>query len=173
MHEVNAGDFRQELFGLIAKTDAEWPGDAPPGSSKIVIPEQSAFGTVAKALHSIQCFPRREGKYPAPEIPWIRFRSWGGAYHPRSMVEALQRRLSEKREKYRSNNDLKSLAEFVLIVHYDQALLYNSPVDAPDFGFDDAIEEARAFLGNDPGAFTRIFVLIAIEPGGRVFQLHP
>ena len=80
---------------------------------------------------------------------------------------------SEKREKYRSNNDLKAFAEFVLIVHYDQALLYNSPVDAPDFGFKEAIAEARAFLGGDPGAFTRIFVLIALEPHGQVFQLHP
>jgi hypothetical protein len=89
------------------------------------------------------------------------------------MVEALQQRLSEKREKYRSSSGLKSFVEFVLIVHYDQALIYNSPVYASDIGFKDAVAEARSFLGGDPGAFTRIFVLIALEPGGRVLQLYP
>jgi hypothetical protein len=173
MHEINVADFRRELFALIAKADCEWAGDARPGGSEIVVPDRSSWPAVAKALHSIQCFRRREGNDPAPGIPWIIFRSWGGAYHPRSMVEALQQRLSEKREKYRSSGELKSLAEFVLIVHYDQALLYNSPVDAPDFGFKDAVAEARIFLAGDPGAFTRIFVLIALEPCGRVFQLYP
>lgn len=89
------------------------------------------------------------------------------------MVNALQQRLSEKREKYRLCTELKSFAELVLIIHYDQALLYNSPVNAPNFAFEDAVAEARIFLGGDPGAFTRIFVLRALEPSGRVFQLYP
>lgn len=173
MHEINAGDFRRELFALIARADGESVEDAWPGSSEIVRPDRSSCPAVAKALHSIQCFRRREGDDPVPGIPWVIFPSWGGAYHPQSMVDALQRRLAEKREKYLSSSELKSFGEFILIVHYDQALLYNSPVDAPDFGFKDAVAAARTFLEGNPGVFTRIFLLIALEPGGRVFQLYP
>jgi hypothetical protein len=173
MHEINASDFRSELLALIARADCEWAADTRPRSSERVVPDPSSYPAVARVLHSIQCSRRKVGGGPAPEIPWIIFPSWSAPYHARSMVEALQRCLSEKREKYRSSSELKSLAEFVLIVHYDEALLYNAPSDAPDYRFEEAIGEARVFLGGDPGTFTRIFALIALDPVGRVFQLYP
>jgi hypothetical protein len=89
------------------------------------------------------------------------------------MVAALKKRLTKKREKYRSNAILNSLAQAVLIIHYDQALIYNTPVETPHFKFVDAIEMARVFLGGDAGCFSRIFVLIALEPGGQVIPLYP
>jgi hypothetical protein len=171
MHETNAADFRRELLALIEQADSE-AADGPPLNSVIVVPDRSRYPTAAKALNSVQCFRRRIGDGPAPET-WITFPDLSGACHPQSMVEALLQRFSEKREKYRSIDAPKSLAEFVLIIHYDQALQYNLPVDAPDFAFKDAIAGARSFLSGDTGTFTLIFALIALEPGGRVFQLYP
>jgi hypothetical protein len=171
MHELNPIRFREELLALIAQVDCEKPANRRFESSEIIEPSQTSYPTVAKALRSIQFFRRREGDNPAPGIPWIIFRTWNGQ-HPRSMVTTLQKRLSEKCKKYRKNDGLKSFSEFVLVVHYDQALLYNSPVYTPD-GFKDVIAEARISLGGNPGAFTRIFVLIAVEPGARVLRLYP
>lgn len=80
MHEINAADFRRELFALIAKADSEWEGDARSGSSKSIAPDRSTYPAVAKALHSIQCFRRRESDDLAHE--WIIFPNWGGRTIP-------------------------------------------------------------------------------------------
>lgn len=170
MREIRADEFRRELFALISEEDRGWTARA---RSRMIVRIPSSFPALAHALQSVQFFERRESDMRVSGVPWIRFRNWGGAYHPRSMVEALLRRLKEKREKYRFDGKLASLAEFVLIVHYDQALLYNTPTDAPGFGFKDAIAEGRAFVSTDAGAFRRIFVMIAIEPGGRTVQIYP
>jgi hypothetical protein len=173
MHEIDTKQFRRELFELIAKVDRDWVPEASSMTSDVVLPDPATQPILTKVLHSIQCFPRRANETPYLGIPWITFRSPGGAYDPRQMSEALTQRLKEKREQYLSNTKVRSLAEFVLVIHYDQALVYNTPVIGLKYGFNEAIEEAKTSLAGDSGAFTRIFVMKAVEPGGQVWKIYP
>jgi hypothetical protein len=173
MHEINTIEFRHELFALVRKADREWSQESWEERSKIVNIDVANYPVLAKALDSIRCFPLGENDTATHGLSWIGFPNWGGAYHPQSMVDALNHCLREKRGKYPSNKLAKSFEAFVLVIHYDQALIYNSPVHTPDFGFDDIVISARTFLDADPGAFTHIFLLIAVEPGGCVFKLYP
>jgi hypothetical protein len=50
------------------------------------------------------------------------------------------------------------------MLHYSQAFAYNAPVETQNFSFEDAMESARAFIGDDPGGFDRILLVRAIEP---------
>ncbi len=99
MHEINPVDFRRELFDLIAKADVGCADGGDQRRSEIVAPDPVHHPAVAKALRSITCFRGRYRDDSTPAIPWIVFPNWGGPFHPRSMVEALQRCLDQKREK--------------------------------------------------------------------------
>ena len=51
------------------------------------------------------------------------------------------------------------LDEVYLLLHYDfKAFAYNTPFDAPNFGFKEASEFAASALGGDGGYFDRIFL---------------
>ena len=63
--------------------------------------------------------------------------------------------------------------EFHLLIHYNQALLFNSPVETFFFKFEDAARAGSAFIGDDPGILAKIFLIRAFRPGERVFQLYP
>jgi hypothetical protein len=58
--------------------------------------------------------------------------------------------------------DLKAhigLDEVYLLVHYDfKAFAYNTPFDAPNFGFKQAAEFASSVLDGDGGYFDRVFL---------------
>jgi hypothetical protein len=172
MRGVNSTQFRAELLNLISTTDEQWHnGPYRPSARGITVQDFSAFPTLGKVLHAVQFVPRKSSD--ERWIPWIDFTSPGVWFSPKIMMSALKQRLIAKRDRYRDHDGLKCFAERILIVHYDQALLYNTPVLTPRFKFADVVTEARYFLAGDAGCFTRMFLLFAFEPDGQVFQLHP
>ena len=86
------------------------------------------------------------------------------------MVAALLERLGDKIKKYAAKP--AGLSEFSLLVYYDQAWGYNTPVETLTFKFKDAARVASAFIGDDPGRFDRIFLFVPQEEQ-QVFQLYP
>jgi hypothetical protein len=171
MDQIDRVQLRAELFALIAEEDQRryseryrelgWTSAIP-----------SKYPMLAKALHSIQLFAMRD-PLDRIKLHWIQFPARGGAYSPESMMNALKQRLTEKRDQYRNNEKLKAFDQSVLVIHYDTAFAYNTPVETPFFKFADAAVEARKFLAGDAGVFMAVFLLIALEPRGRVFRLHP
>jgi hypothetical protein len=62
-------------------------------------------------------------------------------------------------ERYKDLRQNVGLDEVHLLVHYDfKAFAYNTPFDAPDFGFKEAAEFASHELQGYGGYFDRIFL---------------
>jgi hypothetical protein len=60
-----------------------------------------------------------------------------------------------------------------LLVHYDKAFLYNTPVKGSDVGYEEAVSATAAKIGNAVGIFHRIFVYVPVADGKKAFQLYP
>jgi hypothetical protein len=173
--------FRQEIFKVVSDVDLRWDQEEEWQSSQgCFVQDFAAYPTLAKYLQSLTFFPRRqcrpdgaiERTWP-PGVPWLTFRAPGGAYSEVAMVEALCALLAKKSEKYEAKPPQAQMDDFYLLIHYNQALLYNTPVETLRFKFADAARAGTAFIADDPGIFNKIFLLLAIEPGERVFQLYP
>lgn len=172
--------FREEIFKLVADADRRNdPDPAPQGW-----PFQDfggSYPTVQKYLLSITFFPRRQWHpdgsitdrtWPAG-VDWLTFSSWGGAYNEEPMVNALCSLIAKKIEKYDLKPPRARMDEFHLLIHYNQALLYNTPVETLRFKFADAARAGAELIRDDPGIFDKVFLMLATEPEQRVFQLYP
>jgi hypothetical protein len=177
--------FRSEILRLTSHIDRRWEQEpdwcSPQG---LLYRDFSPFPTVGKYLDGLTFFPRlqyvgwppngqiKKRQWPAG-CDWLVFRCNGGAYSERSSVAALRDIIARKIAKYTSKPPQIQMDGFCLLIHYNQALLYNTPLETLAFKYDDAARVASEFIGDDPGAFQKVFLLLAIEPGQKVFQLYP
>jgi hypothetical protein len=77
------------------------------------------------------------------------------------MLETLKSALVAHKtdERYKDIRKHGGLDEVYLLVHYDfRAFAYNTPFDAPDFGFREAAEFASSVLQGDGAYFDRVFL---------------
>jgi hypothetical protein len=172
---TDEGAFRAELLKLVDEVDSRWDGEEewqPP--QRCCWTDFSRYPTLEKYLFQVRFFARsaRGPSSTKGGQGWLTFPCKSRSYSEQSMVEALLARLRDKIQKYAARPD--GLSEFHLLVHYDLALEYNSPVETLDFKFADAARAGTKFIGDDPGAFDRIFLFVPHndEPQ-KVFQLYP
>lgn len=171
---ADAAAFRAELLKLVDDVDARWDGErgwhSPQGCWWR---DFNRYPTLARYLSQVKFFPRsaRGSSSTKGCQRWLTFPYRGGAYSEASMVDALLARLKNKIHKYPARPNC--MDEFHLLVHYDQALAYNSPVETPTFRFKDAARKASSFIGNEPGVFDSIFLFLRHESPQRVFRLYP
>jgi hypothetical protein len=177
--------FRSQIFGLIANIDQRWLEESDWQSPQgLRYNDFSSFPVVGKYLDSITCFPRLHyvgwppnGHMEKRQWPvgcdWLVFRFNGGAYSERSSLDALFNIIAKKITKYTAKPVKVQLDCFFLLIHYNQGLLYNTPLETLSFKYEDAARAASGFIADDPGAFQKIFLMLAIEPGQRIFQLYP
>ena len=173
--------FREEIFKVVSDIDLRWEREedwqSPQGC---LFQDFAQYPTVAKYLQSMRFFPKRHWR-PGGTIEktwpvgadWLIFTARGGAYSEEAMVNALFVLIAKKMKKYESKPPQVRMDEFYLLIHYHQALLYNTPVETLRFKFADAARAGTVFIGDDPGVFSKVFLLLAIEPGERVYQLYP
>jgi len=92
------------------------------------------------------------------------------AFDDRTMADPLIQQLSKKKMKRRRtpNADCDDLH---LLIAYDQALPYCSPIETPHRRVSETAREAAASLAADRGPFSRAFLFVAVEPGFRVHRL--
>jgi len=164
--------FRREVFELIASVDNEW-SQKPQWEREhsIDVDDFSGFPILAKYLKSIRFHPSTQSRFT---IRWIHFPSRGGAYSPNEMLETLSRALAAHKsdERYRNLKEIVGLDEVYLLVHYDfKAFAYNSPFDAPNFGFKDAAKFAKQALNRDGGHFDRIFLFRFLSGDEEAFRI--
>ena len=76
---------------------------------------------------------------------WLTFPARGGAYSPDWMVDALVQCVTAKTTKYAAKPT--GVSEFHLLVHYDKAFIYNSPVLGIGTGYTEAVKTAAAICG--------------------------
>jgi len=94
-----------------------------------------------------------------------------GSYSPNDMVDALFEVVQAKIAKYTAKPS--AIDEFYLLVHYDKAWEYNTPVLGIDFGYGEAVRAAAERIGGTVGMFDRIFVFVPIADGEKVFRIYP
>lgn len=156
---VDAPNFREQLFALIEQVDANW-SQKPDWDQDLSedVQDLGGFPILEKYLHSLRFHPARRNRF---KIRWIRFPSPGGAYSPNEMLQTLSSSLAAHKTdvRYRDLREHVGLDEVYLLVHYDfKAFAYNTPFDAPNFGFEKAAEFASTALNGDGGYFDRIFL---------------
>jgi hypothetical protein len=165
--------FREELFALIEKVDQDWFRKVNWDQDLFEdVNDFAGFPLLDKYLESIRFHPSTRDRF---DIHWIQFPSPGGAYSPNEMLETLRSSIVAHRNDVRYI-DLRTqveLDEVYLLVHYDfKAFAYNTPFDAPNFGFEQAAKFAAEKLGGDGGYFDRIFLfhfLWGKEEAHRIF----
>jgi len=166
--------FRDELYEILAREstlgDPEW--DHPQGAA---VENFSGFPVLATYLDSLWIFPRRRLESLLVGQNWITFENAGGAYTPSWMVQAAVDRILAKIEDYEERNlhVLHELDELHLVCHYcDEALLYNTPLNAPGFDFAAVASRVAQVVADDHGVFNRIFLFNPYEPR-KVLQVYP
>ena len=172
---ADRGAFRSELLTLMDAIDRNWDkipsSDSPQGFDW---KDFTAYPTLERYLDSLDIHPRRLALTATMRkcgSHWLTFPVRGGAYSPDWMVNTLVECVTAKTTKY----VVKPIgaSEFHLLVHYDKAFIYNSPVLGIGSGYAEAVKAAAARIGRAVGVFDRIFVYIPVADGPQVFQLHP
>jgi hypothetical protein len=156
---ADASHFREQMFGLIEQVDNNW-SQKPDWEQELFadICDFTGLPILEKYLQSVRFHPSTRNRF---DIHWIQFPTPGGAYSPNEMLETLSSSLLTHRSDERCK-DLRTQAgldEVYLLVHYDfKAFAYNTPFDAPNFGFKEAAEFASGVLKGDGGYFDRVFL---------------
>ena len=167
----DAPAFRSELLALMEAIDKDWDNirwsDSPQGFDWN---DFTNHPTLRKYLSSIDVHPRRPGQQKGG-AHWLTFPMRGGAYSPDWMVDALVECILAKTTKYPAKP--LGMAEFHLLLHYDKAFLYNTPVLGIDFGYAEAVRAAAARVGKAVGMFDKIFVHVTVADGEKAFQFYP
>jgi hypothetical protein len=160
LHANEAADFRKQLYAFISNLDDRWESmedhDDPQGAD---IHDFDGYPLLQKYLAAMNCrsqrwFETHDGN------EWIVFMNHGGAYSPESAVNALKVTLARKTQKYATLHDDQRLTKLFLLIYYDQGFHYNTPFDAPGYGFDEIAVELAALAAIDHGVFEGIWLFI-------------
>ncbi len=174
--------FRKEIFQYIADVDKRWGSEGfryGPQGYEAQPEDLKSFPHLAKYLVALRFFPRQRYRGLPPngyvsKRTWSRGRNWiifpkrGGWYSEDMMLQPLLELLAQKQEHY--GNCGTGFDRLCLVVYYNLAVLYNSPVETLNFKFEDAVQVAKQFIGDDPKPFDDIFLFLAINDG-RVFSI--
>ena len=167
--------FRSELLALMDAIDKRWESQpdwtSPQG---FAYTDFTKHPTLAKYLQSLDVHPRRPSVGSSMRkggVHWLTFPARGGAYSPDWMVDALCQCIEAKTTKY--GRKPTGMGEFHLLVHYDKAFVYNTPVLGIDFGYAEAVKAASARIGKAVGVFDKVFVFVPVADGQQAFQLYP
>jgi hypothetical protein len=168
---------RAELLALIDKFDQEWQYAWRPSGHTVT--DLAGWPTLARYAEAVRLWSRwrwvpdgeprwvQEKTWPAG-IDWIVFPARGGAFSEKDMIVPLMRVLQDKVQHYGGKAGFDRV---YLVVYYDMAVLYNSPVETPTFTFENAAAEAREVIAGDRGIFDAIFLFVAIQPGSRLIPV--
>jgi hypothetical protein len=155
----DAIDFRTQLLRLIEEVDDKWL--QRPQQDQDYSEDRSdftRFPILKKYLDSARFHAASRRRL---NTRWVLFPSPGHHYTPNEMLETLSSSLlaHASDERYKDLKKQVGLDEVYLLVHYDfKAFAYNTPFDAPNFGFKDAAAFASTVLKGDGGYFDRVFL---------------
>jgi hypothetical protein len=156
----DASELKKQMFEFIGKVEHSWlqdhQGDQNSWQDK---GDFTGFPFLEKYLDSARFHSVRRRRVNG----WILFPNPypGGHFSPNDIRETLRSALLAHKndKKYKDLRKHVGLDEVYLIVHYDfKAFAYNTPFDAPNFGFKEAADFASAVLTRDGGNFDRVFL---------------
>jgi hypothetical protein len=162
----NAAAFRKELYDFIAQDAAGYPEWEDPQGH--IFSEFTGYACLVEHLEGLQFYSASRRSPAQLGIHWIVFRNHGGAYTTDWMRDALVDNIKRKIDKYgKPGNKLKlenqQLAEFYLLAYYDEAILHNTPYDAPGFGFPEISASLTRELAACRHPFNKVFLYSPLE----------
>jgi len=169
----DAAQFREQMFNLIKEADSTWSQKPKWLQACSDDANLNGFPMLAKYLNGVRLHPNTRTRF---DIRWIRFPSPGGAYSPNEMLERLGNALLAHKndERYKDLKAKVGLEEVYLLIHYDfKAFAYNTPFDAPNFGFREAAQFASSPLNGDGGYFDRIFLFHFLWGNEEAYRIFP
>jgi hypothetical protein len=175
----NAPAFRDELYKFVRAVDDAWQMNPEWGDPQgYPFTDFTGYPTLSRHMEGLDFYARGRRFNPQLGADWLTFRAHGGAYTPDWMRDALLENIKRKIVKYaKPHNKLKlqqqQLAEFYLLAYYDEAGLYNTPYDAPGFGFREIAVLVARELAVNPHPFDRVFLYSPIENTSKVIRVWP
>jgi len=169
----DAANFRQQMFALLEHVDSSWPQEHGLRHCSQETTDFSGFPILGKYLLRVQAEPAIRERF---EINWIDFRPPGGFYSSKATLDTLSSSLIAHRsdERYKDLRTEVGLDEVYLLVHYDfKAFAYNTPFDAPNFGFKEAAEFASSVLDGDGGYFDQVFLFHFLWGKEEAYRISP
>lgn len=168
----DAAEFRKQIFALIEKQDNSW-SQKPVWEQQLFdnVRDLGSYPILDKYLDSVEIHPR-----PFFDSEWVQFPNRGGAYSPKDMHATLSNALTAhtKDQRYKGLKEHVGLDESYLLIHYDfKAFAYNTPFDAPNFGFREAAEFASKVLKDDGGYFDRVFLFQFLVGNEEAYRVLP
>ena len=179
----HSSTLKAELLGLVADVDRDWPAngtwDSPQGVWFTDFQNHPALARYVGTVKIYPCF-----HFGRRENGWITFPLRGGAYSEVEMLDPLFDTISNAWEEYETTRREAALDELHLLIHYDDlAFTYCTPVEGPDFGFDEAAKQARGYVRDyellgklleteDAPPFDRIFLFIVLQGEERAYRLR-
>jgi hypothetical protein len=163
--------FRAAVLALIAHIEGRWPSERFwRGPQPVAFRDLARFPPLGDYLDYVEFAPGN--KIFAAGIRWILPPCHVDSYDEKTLLNPLLGMIREKVDKYQgfTPQTLKTPCdEFVLVIFYNQALLYCSPVETPNFGLSQIARIAGDEFRRRPGPFSKAFLFIATEPGQQVF----
>lgn len=165
-----ADALKSELQHLIQKTDSDWTAQPHLQSRQgRLCREFTKYPRLERYLHSFMLMPREVQDRPHQQ--WIEMEGWGGAYNPLTAVEALRKIVGKKAGRYGGLQGIDAR----LLIHYDEAILYNSPYHDTDTTLEDMAQLAGHWLSldfpNQSTTFREVYLLHT--PARCAYQVCP
>jgi len=162
--------FRAAMISLIADVDRRWPAERSwhyaPGCR---IKDLSNWPPLDRYLESVHFHP---GQSQWTEgINWILPAAHVFIFDNTTMITPLACLLSEKIAKYRTRPMATPCDELVLLVFFNQGVMYNPPIQTPRRTAEMVVDEVRKVLPQDHGPFSIGYLFLAPTPGARAFRL--
>jgi hypothetical protein len=162
--------FRHAVFSLLAEINMRWPTEPSwhysAGYREIDLARWPLLG---RYLREVQFHP---GKTKWEEgIDWILPPGHMDTFDDQTMTAPLLDLLSTKIVKYRTRPMEAECDEFVLLVFFNQGLIYNSPLQTPRRKAKAIVDDVRSAMPPDRGIFSRAYLFLAPSPGAQVFRL--
>src|ERR1039457_680528 len=131
MVATDAAAFRAELLKVTEEIDRRWNSETDWHSAAgFQWNEFSTYPMLGKYLKAVRIHPRIPSCPMTMEkggLHWLTFLMRGGGYSPNWMVDALCECVQAKIARYQEKPN--GMNEFLLLVHYDKARRYNTPVE--------------------------------------------
>jgi hypothetical protein len=176
--QKDARNFRCQVFELLAAENGK-PAPVPLDTGALIpagywntvqnwnnqqgakVSDFAAYPTLKKYLKDLWIFPRQGPQELLPGEPWICFELNGGSYSPNWMAQAACCNTWKKIIKYETEGipAKQGLDEFYLVCFYcDEALLNNTPIGGPGFGFEQIAAQIERALSCAPRVFDGVFL---------------
>ena len=158
--------FREQLFAFIMECDERWPRERDWRIGASLGGEDfKRHAMLYRHLDGMRLWPARdEGQW---ERNWITFPANAGFFNQEIMLGPLRELVEDKISHYGADSRFDDLT---LLVIYNQACMYNSPADTPLHSYEDAVAELKRLFDKKRGAFNRVLLYIAVNPGARVLK---